>query len=84
MDLYLAVQSVDWPSVFSADKTFAVHFNGTNDEIRNSQYGALKVKDAIVDSFTRKTGTRRMWQNSSRISASMSISIKKKPRWQST
>ncbi|VEB07124.1 2-phospho-D-glycerate hydrolyase [Klebsiella pneumoniae] len=22
--------------------------------IRNSQYGALKVKDAIVDSFTRK------------------------------
>lgn len=58
MDLYLAVQSVDWPSVFSADKTFAVHFNGTNDEIRNSQYGALKVKDAIVDSFTRKTGTR--------------------------
>lgn len=58
MDLYLAVQSIDWPSVFSADKTFAVHFNGTNDEIRNSQYGALKVKDAIVDSFTRKTGTR--------------------------
>lgn len=58
MDLYLAVQSIDWPSVFPADKTFAVHFNGTNDEIRNSQYGAQKVKDAIVDSFTRKTGTR--------------------------
>ena len=34
--------------------TFAVHFSGLNDEIRNSQYGALKVKDAIVDSFTRK------------------------------
>ncbi len=32
--------------------TFAVHFSGLNDEIRNSQYGALKVKDAIVDSFT--------------------------------
>ncbi|NMU33406.1 23S rRNA (guanine(2445)-N(2))/(guanine(2069)-N(7))-methyltransferase, partial [Staphylococcus aureus] len=31
-----------------------VHFSGLNDEIRNSQYGALKVKDAIVDSFTRK------------------------------
>lgn len=29
-------------------------FSGLNDEIRNSQYGALKVKDAIVDSFTRK------------------------------
>ncbi len=58
LDLYLAVQSIDWPSVFTVDKTFAVHFNGTNDEIRNSQYGALKVKDAIVDSFTRKIDAR--------------------------
>ncbi len=39
---------------FHPDATFAVHFSGLNDEIRNSQYGALKVKDAIVDSFTRK------------------------------
>lgn len=31
-----------------------MHFSGLNEEIRNSQYGALKVKDAIVDSFTRK------------------------------
>ena len=40
------------------DKTFAVHFSGVNEEIRNSQYGALKVKDAIVDSFTRKLDQR--------------------------
>lgn len=39
---------------FHQDATFAVHFSGLNEEIRNSQYGALKVKDAIVDSFTRK------------------------------
>ncbi|WP_315710462.1 bifunctional 23S rRNA (guanine(2069)-N(7))-methyltransferase RlmK/23S rRNA (guanine(2445)-N(2))-methyltransferase RlmL [Brenneria uluponensis] len=58
LDLYLGVQAVDWSSIFSVDKTFAVHFTGTNDEIRNSQYGALKVKDAIVDSFTRKSGLR--------------------------
>ncbi|QHQ15884.1 bifunctional 23S rRNA (guanine(2069)-N(7))-methyltransferase RlmK/23S rRNA (guanine(2445)-N(2))-methyltransferase RlmL [Pectobacterium parmentieri] len=58
LDLYLGVQAIDWSAIFSIDKTFAVHFTGTNDDIRNSQYGALKVKDAIVDSFTRKTGQR--------------------------
>ncbi|TKY80810.1 bifunctional 23S rRNA (guanine(2069)-N(7))-methyltransferase RlmK/23S rRNA (guanine(2445)-N(2))-methyltransferase RlmL [Pectobacterium polonicum] len=58
LDLYLGVQAIDWSAIFSIDKTFAVHFTGTNEDIRNSQYGALKVKDAIVDSFTRKTGQR--------------------------
>ncbi|MEE3662708.1 bifunctional 23S rRNA (guanine(2069)-N(7))-methyltransferase RlmK/23S rRNA (guanine(2445)-N(2))-methyltransferase RlmL [Brenneria sp. g21c3] len=58
LDLYLGVQAIDWSTIFSVDKTFAVHFTGTNEEIRNSQYGALKVKDAIVDSFSRKTGQR--------------------------
>ncbi|WP_145577004.1 bifunctional 23S rRNA (guanine(2069)-N(7))-methyltransferase RlmK/23S rRNA (guanine(2445)-N(2))-methyltransferase RlmL [Yersinia mollaretii] len=58
LDLYLGVQAIDWPSIFGLDKTFAVHFSGVNDEIRNSQYGALKVKDAIVDSFTRKLDQR--------------------------
>ncbi|MFJ5389680.1 bifunctional 23S rRNA (guanine(2069)-N(7))-methyltransferase RlmK/23S rRNA (guanine(2445)-N(2))-methyltransferase RlmL [Pectobacterium sp. CHL-2024] len=58
LDLYLGVQAIDWSTIFNIDKTFAVHFTGTNEDIRNSQYGALKVKDAIVDSFTRKTGQR--------------------------
>ncbi|KML67589.1 bifunctional 23S rRNA (guanine(2069)-N(7))-methyltransferase RlmK/23S rRNA (guanine(2445)-N(2))-methyltransferase RlmL [Pectobacterium peruviense] len=58
LDLYLGVQAIDWSTIFSIDKTFAVNFTGTNEDIRNSQYGALKVKDAIVDSFTRKTGQR--------------------------
>lgn len=58
LDLYLGVQAIDWPSIFGVEKTFSVHFSGVNDEIRNSQYGALKVKDAIVDSFTRKLDQR--------------------------
>ena len=58
LDLYMGVMAIDWPEIFSVDKTFAVHFSGLNDEIRNSQYGALKVKDAIVDSFTRKMDER--------------------------
>lgn len=54
LDLYLGVQAIPWTEMFNPGATFAVHFSGINDEIRNSQYGALKVKDAIVDSFTRK------------------------------
>lgn len=58
LDLYLGVKAIDWTSIFGVDKTFAVHFTGVSQEIRNSQYGALKVKDAIVDSFTRKIDQR--------------------------
>lgn len=54
LDLYLGVQAINWTEIFTPNATFAVSFNGLNDEIRNSQYGALKVKDAIVDAFTRK------------------------------
>lgn len=53
MDLYLGASAINWPSYFSPHKRIAVDFNGTNKEIRNSQYGALKVKDAIVDCFIK-------------------------------
>ncbi|CCW29568.1 Ribosomal RNA large subunit methyltransferase L [Xenorhabdus nematophila F1] len=58
LDLYLGVQAIDWSEIFSVNSTFSVHFSGTNEEIRNTQYGALKVKDAIVDSFVRKIKQR--------------------------
>lgn len=54
LDLYLGVQAINWTEIFNPGATFAVHFSGLNDTIRNSQYGAMKVKDAIVDAFTRK------------------------------
>lgn len=43
LDLY-GVQSIPWTEIFTTDATFAVHFSGLNEEIRNSQYGALKSK----------------------------------------
>lgn len=51
-DLYQGARAIDWPSIFTVDSRFAVHFSGTNEAIRNSQYGTLRVKDAIVDCFT--------------------------------
>ncbi|MFL7866443.1 bifunctional 23S rRNA (guanine(2069)-N(7))-methyltransferase RlmK/23S rRNA (guanine(2445)-N(2))-methyltransferase RlmL [Vibrio cincinnatiensis] len=54
MDLYLSATAVNWVNHFHSSKKFVVDFNGTNREIRNSQYGAMKVKDAIVDCFSKK------------------------------
>ncbi|WP_392563812.1 bifunctional 23S rRNA (guanine(2069)-N(7))-methyltransferase RlmK/23S rRNA (guanine(2445)-N(2))-methyltransferase RlmL [Orbus wheelerorum] len=58
LDLYSCALNINWPTIFNVDATFMIHFSGTNDFIRNSQYGALKVKDAIVDCFTRKVDQR--------------------------
>jgi 23S rRNA (guanine2445-N2)-methyltransferase / 23S rRNA (guanine2069-N7)-methyltransferase len=58
MDLYLASNYIHWEKYFDPAQTFAVHCIGTNTVINNSQFGALKVKDAIVDRFQSKTGQR--------------------------
>lgn len=58
LDLYLGCIVIPWEQHFSVDQSFAVDFSGTSTAIRNTQYGALKVKDAIVDHFTKKTGIR--------------------------
>lgn len=58
LDLYSCTLNLNWPAIFNLDATFMIHFMGTNDFIRNSQYGALKIKDAIVDCFTRKLQQR--------------------------
>lgn len=49
---------VSWFGLFAAEQSFAVNFKGTNNLIKHSHYGALLVKDAIVDSFKQNQGTR--------------------------
>lgn len=58
MDLYLGISNIPWENYFSPHQTLAVDFSGTSDSIRNTQYGALKVKDAIVDRFSKREGVR--------------------------
>jgi 23S rRNA (guanine2445-N2)-methyltransferase / 23S rRNA (guanine2069-N7)-methyltransferase len=58
-DLYRAVQEIDWSTHFNADESFAVTFSAKNSTvINNSHFGALKVKDAIVDQMREKFGIR--------------------------
>ena len=50
-DLYLGAKGVAYEQYFDNSKTIAVTFNGQNNSIRNTQYGALRVKDALCDRF---------------------------------
>lgn len=56
--LYEGVQTVSWAEHLPNTASFAVDFTGRNDAIRHSQFGAQKIKDAIVDQLLDKTGQR--------------------------
>ena len=57
-DLYNAAYAIAWEDYFTPSKHFIIDFIGTNSFIRNSQFGAQRVKDAIVDRFKKRTGIR--------------------------
>ena len=56
--LYDGVAGVAWRDHFSPDSTFVVDFTGTNHAISNTQFGAQKTKDAVVDHFVWRCGMR--------------------------
>jgi 23S rRNA (guanine2445-N2)-methyltransferase / 23S rRNA (guanine2069-N7)-methyltransferase len=57
-DLYDGVLSVDWAEHLDAAGSLAVEFSGNGSGIDNTHFGALKVKDAIVDKLRTSTGER--------------------------
>ena len=57
-DVYEQVKQVDWSKYILDGKTFAVDSVVYSEEFRNSRFVTYKVKDAIVDQFREKTGTR--------------------------
>ena len=57
-DLYQAVQQIDWLEHMRSQGTLLIDFTGRTQGINNTHFGALKVKDAIVDQIRDKTGAR--------------------------
>ncbi|MDD5461869.1 MAG: bifunctional 23S rRNA (guanine(2069)-N(7))-methyltransferase RlmK/23S rRNA (guanine(2445)-N(2))-methyltransferase RlmL [Methylococcales bacterium] len=54
-DLYNGVQKIDWFEHLNPEDSFAVSFSAKNSQaINNTHFGALKVKDAIVDQMRAK------------------------------
>ncbi|MFH1490058.1 MAG: bifunctional 23S rRNA (guanine(2069)-N(7))-methyltransferase RlmK/23S rRNA (guanine(2445)-N(2))-methyltransferase RlmL [Pseudomonadota bacterium] len=56
--LYDGVSSMEWADHLDPDGSIAVDFTSSQSEIRHTHYGALRVKDGIVDHFRRTTGSR--------------------------
>ncbi len=57
-DLYDQVYKIPWDKYMSENGTLAVGATVHSPQFTHSQYIALKTKDAIVDRFRNKTGTR--------------------------
>lgn len=57
-DLYEGVSEVDWSKHLDLESSLAVAFSGSHPSITHTQFGAQKVKDAVVDHFQRKHGRR--------------------------
>ncbi|WP_347987790.1 bifunctional 23S rRNA (guanine(2069)-N(7))-methyltransferase RlmK/23S rRNA (guanine(2445)-N(2))-methyltransferase RlmL [Methylomonas sp. AM2-LC] len=58
-DLYDGVQKIDWSEHLDPDGSLAVSFSSKNNPaINNTHFGALKVKDAIVDQLRAKFDKR--------------------------
>lgn len=55
---YKQLYTIDWPSIFSSDKTFAFDSTVYSEMFKNSMFVSLKAKDALVDKF-RATGQQR-------------------------
>jgi 23S rRNA (guanine2445-N2)-methyltransferase / 23S rRNA (guanine2069-N7)-methyltransferase len=56
--LYQGVYAIPWEEHLAPDGTLVVDFNTTHSQITHTQFGAQKVKDAIVDRFREHYGRR--------------------------
>jgi 23S rRNA (guanine2445-N2)-methyltransferase / 23S rRNA (guanine2069-N7)-methyltransferase len=56
--LYGGVRKIHWTDHLTAQNTLAVDFKSSHSQITHTHFGALKVKDAIVDQFRSVQGIR--------------------------
>lgn len=57
-EVYDQIQKIKWDDILDVKKTFSVDSVVYSEEFRNSRFVTYKVKDAIVDWFREKHGTR--------------------------
>ena len=57
-ELYDGIYAIEWEQHLSIQETFAIDAHGTNEQLRNTQFVALRAKDAICDRFQDRQGGR--------------------------
>ncbi len=55
---YAAVRALDWTEHLAADRTIACEFSGRHPTLTNTQFAALKLKDAVCDALRAAIGSR--------------------------
>lgn len=56
--LYDDVADLPWELIIASEASIAVQAHGMNEELRNTRFTALKVKDAVCDRLREKCGVR--------------------------
>lgn len=57
-ELYEGVRALYWEDILPTKKTFAVRAHGANDNLRNTHFTEMRVKDAICDRLDNLRGVR--------------------------
>ncbi len=57
-EFHASVRGIDWTAHLSPGTTLACDFSGRHPAITHTHFGALKLKDGIVDALRLGTGTR--------------------------
>ena len=57
-DFYAGARTIDWALHLGPGATLACDFSGRHPQISHTHFGALKLKDAIVDSLRESLGSR--------------------------
>lgn len=71
--LYRHGKSLPWERLLKKDETFAIFATTANSRISHSRFAALRLKDAIVDRFREKTGSRPSVE---RINADLQLNLR--------
>ena len=56
--LYASLMAIPWEQHLSPTTSYAVDATGTNNELRNTRFVELRVKDAVSDRMRERTGSR--------------------------
>lgn len=57
-DVYLRAKKIDWATILPEKTTFSITSNVFHESVNNNMFVNLRVKDAIVDQFRSRYGTR--------------------------
>jgi len=56
--LYAAARAIDWPRLFTVDRSIRVNLTAQQSPLTSLEFATLRVKDAVCDRFRDATGRR--------------------------